>query len=170
MPDYQDKCPNTPKGVKVDKKGCPLDSDRDGVPDYKDKCPNTPRGTKVDEKGCPLVGEKLLILRGINFDFDSATIKEDSETILDEAVNTLKENPSIKTKIEGHTDATGTEEYNLGLSQRRADAVRDYLISQGIAGERLSTVGQGEAYPITSNDTREGRSKNRRIEFVVVGK
>jgi len=170
VPDYQDKCPNTPKGVKVDKKGCPLDSDRDGVPDYKDKCPNTPRGTKVDEKGCPLVGEKLLILRGINFDFDSATIKEDSETILDEAVNTLKENPSIKTKIEGHTDATGTEEYNLGLSQRRADAVRDYLISQGIAGERLSTVGQGEAYPITSNDTREGRSKNRRIEFVVVGK
>lgn len=168
--DSVDACPNTPIGVEVDERGCPLDSDGDGVPDYQDKCPNTPRGTKVDEKGCPIVGEKLLILRGINFEFDSATIKEDSETILDEAVNTLKENPSIKTRIEGHTDGTGTEEYNLGLSQRRADAVRAYLISQGIAGERLSTVGKGEAYPVVSNDTREGRSKNRRIEFVVVGK
>jgi OOP family OmpA-OmpF porin len=168
--DYMDKCPNTPKGVKVDEKGCPVDSDGDGVPDYKDKCPNTPRGAKVDKNGCPLVGEKLLILRGINFEFDSAIISKDSEKIIDEAVNTLKENPSIKTKIEGHTDNTGTEEYNLGLSQRRADAVRAYLISKGIVPERLETVGKGEGFPMTSNETREGRSKNRRVEFVVISK
>ncbi len=146
------------------------DSDRDGVPDYKDKCPNTPRGTKVDENGCPLVGEKLLILHGINFEFDSAKIKEDSEIKLDEAAGTLEANPSIKVSIEGHTCSTGSEEYNLGLSKRRADAVKDYLISKGIAGERLSTVGKGEEDPIAPNDTQEGRSKNRRIEFVVIAK
>lgn len=170
VPDYKDKCPNTPKGVAVDEKGCPLDSDGDGVPDYKDKCPNTPRGTKVDENGCPPVGEKLLILHGINFEFDSAKIKEDSETILDEAAGTLEANPSMKVSIEGHTCSTGSEEYNLGLSQRRADAVKDYLISKGIAGERLSTAGKGEEDPIAPNDMKEGRSKNRRIEFVVISK
>ena len=170
VPDYKDKCPDTPKGVKVDEKGCPLDTDGDGVPDYMDKCPDTPKGTKVDKKGCPLVGEKLLILHGINFEFDSAKISRDSEAILDKAVETLEANPSIKVRIEGHTDSTGSEEYNLGLSQRRADAVRDHLVSKGIASERLEALGKGEGYPITSNKTREGRSQNRRVEFVVTSK
>lgn len=170
VPDSMDECPNTPKGVKVDEKGCPMDSDRDGVADYLDKCPNTPRGTKVDANGCPLVGEKLLILQGINFAFDSAKISDDSEAILEVAVTTLKNNPKMKVKIEGHTDSTGTEEYNLGLSQRRADAVRDYLVTQGIASDRLQTAGKGEAVPLVSNETREGRTQNRRVEFVVISK
>ena len=170
VPDYLDKCPNTPKGCEVDKNGCPIDSDRDGVPDCMDKCPNTPRGTKVDKNGCPPVGEELLILQGIKFAFDSANISDDSEAILEVAVRTLKNNPKMKVEIEGHTDSMGAEEYNLGLSQRRADAVKGHLIAQGIGADRLQTVGKGEADPMVSNETREGRAQNRRVEFVVISK
>jgi len=168
--DDKDECPDTPKGIKVDEKGCPPDSDGDGVPDYKDKCPNTPRGTEVDENGCPPVGEELLILQGINFEFDSAQLTQESEDLLDGAVSTLQKNPAVKVDIEGHTDRTGSEEYNLGLSQRRAEAVKAHLISHGISEDRLTTTGKGEMDPIASNDTREGRAKNRRIEFVVTSK
>ena len=170
VPDYLDKCPNTPKGCKVDKNGCPIDSDRDGVPDCLDKCPNTPRNTKVDKNGCPIVGEELLILHGIKFGFDSAKISDDSEAILEVAVTTLKKNPKMKVEIEGHTDSIGTAEYNLGLSQKRADAVQDHLISEGIGAERLQAVGKGEADPLVSNELKEGRAKNRRVEFVVISK
>ncbi|MCK5186080.1 MAG: OmpA family protein [Deltaproteobacteria bacterium] len=170
VPDYLDKCPNTPKGCKVDKDGCPIDSDGDGVPDCLDKCPNTPRDTKVDKNGCPIVGEELLILHGIKFAFDSAKISDDSKAILEVAVTTLKRNPKMKVEIEGHTDSIGTAEYNLGLSQRRADAVQDHLISEGIGAERLQAVGKGEADPLVSNELKEGRAKNRRVEFVVISK
>jgi OOP family OmpA-OmpF porin len=170
VPDYLDKCPNTPKGCKVDKDGCPIDSDGDGVPDCLDKCPNTPRDTKVDKNGCPIVGEELLILHGIKFGFDSAKVSDDSEAILEVAVTTLKKNPKMKVEIEGHTDSIGTAEYNLGLSQKRADSVKDHLIAKGIGAERLQTVGKGEADPLVSNELREGRAKNRRVEFVVISK
>jgi OOP family OmpA-OmpF porin len=168
--DSKDKCPDTPKGVKVDKNGCPLDSDGDGVPDYMDKCPQTPKGSKVDAKGCPIVGEKLLILRGINFAFDSAAISQDSKGVLAVAVTTLKDNPKVKVRIEGHTDSTGPEEYNLGLSQRRSQGVKDYLIAQGVAAERLSVEGKGESVPVATNGTKEGRAKNRRVEFIVTAR
>ncbi len=170
VPDYLDKCPNTPKGCKVDKNGCPIDSDGDGVPDCLDKCPNTPRDTKVDKNGCPIVGEELLILHGIKFGFDSAKVSDDSKAILEIAVTTLKNNPKMKVEIEGHTDSIGTAEYNLGLSQRRADAVQDHLISEGIGAERLQAVGKGEADPLVSNELKDGRAKNRRVEFVVISK
>ena len=170
VPDYLDKCPNTPKGCKVDKDGCPIDSDGDGVPDCLDKCPNTPRDTKVDKNGCPIVGEELLILHGIKFAFDSAKVSDDSEAILEVAVTTLKKNPKMKVEIEGHTDSIGTAEYNLGLSQKRADSVKNHLISEGIGAERLQAVGKGEADPLVSNELKEGRARNRRVEFVVISK
>jgi len=166
--DDMDQCPNTPSGVRGDSQGCPLDSDRDGVPDYLDNCQDTPKGSKVDEKGCSVVGEKLLILKGIKFEFDTARITKDSEAILDVAVKTLADNPSINTKIEGHTCSIGTEEYNLGLSIRRATSVKDYIVSKGINAERLNIEGKGEGHPIASNDTKEGRKENRRVEFVVL--
>ena len=94
----------------------------------------------------------------------------DSEKKLDIVVSTLKNNPTVKIKTEGHTDSTGSEEYNLGLSQRRSGAVQDYLISQGISEDRLTMEGKGETEPIASNDTKEGRAQNRRIEFIVTAK
>jgi OOP family OmpA-OmpF porin len=168
--DSKDKCPNTPKGVKVDKNGCPLDSDGDGVPDHLDKCPNTPRGSKVDKNGCPLVGEELLIITGINFAFDSSALDKDSQVLLERAVDNLKRNPKMKVLIEGHTDSVGPEDYNMGLSLKRAKAVEDYIVSQGVAEERMDIKGLGESDPLESNDTPEGRAQNRRVEFVVTVK
>ena len=168
--DNLDKCPGTLKGVKVDSKGCPLDTDGDGIFDYVDKCPGTPKNTKVDKNGCPPVGEELLILTGINFAFDSAKLDKPSETIIDRAVQNLKRNPKMTVLIEGHTDSIGPEDYNMGLSVRRARAVKDYMVSQGIAKERLSVKGFGESQPLVSNDTKEGRAQNRRVEFVVTAK
>ena len=170
VPDHLDKCPNTPKGCKVDKKGCPIDSDGDGVPDCQDKCLGTPPNTKVDANGCPPVGEELLIISGIKFAFDSAALDKDSEVLLERAVANLKRNPQMNVLIEGHTDSVGAEDYNMGLSLRRAKAVEDYIVTQGIAEERMDIKGLGESDPLESNDTPEGRAQNRRVEFVVTVK
>jgi OOP family OmpA-OmpF porin len=172
VPDYMDKCPNTPKGVSVDNKGCPLDSDGDGVPDYMDKCPNTPKGVRVDNRGCPLDSDGDGVLDymdkcpNIKFDLNSDKVSEDSEKILSQAVIVLRENPTVK--VEGHTCSLGSEEYNMKLSQKRALSVKNYLASQGIANKRMETLGKGEKFPIASNETTEGRNKNRRIEFIVI--
>jgi len=168
VPDYLDKCPGTPAGVKVDAEGCPVDSDGDGVADYLDKCPNTPKGVRVDTDGCPPDGDVVAIVTNINFDFDSAAIREDSRSKLARVINTLKENPGIRVRIEGHADSTGPADYNQGLSLRRAEAVRKYLVDRGISITRLSVDGKGEAEPLVSNDTRAGRAVNRRVEFKAI--
>jgi len=135
-----------------------MDSDGDGVPNDRDKCPNTPRGVKVTSEGCwVLAGENIL------FDTNSARIKD--TYVLDEAVKILEANPAITGEIRGHTDSTGSEEYNLQLSKRRADAVLEYFVSKGVSPSRLRAVGYGEAYPVASNDTSEGRALNRRVEL-----
>ncbi|MFT5449885.1 MAG: OOP family OmpA-OmpF porin [Gammaproteobacteria bacterium] len=168
VPDYLDKCPGTPAGVKTDSDGCPLDSDGDGVPDSLDKCPNTAAGAKVDKNGCPPAGDTLAIVTNVNFNFDSATIRSDSEAKLDRVVSILKTNKKVRVRIEGHTDSTGPEGYNQGLSYRRAEAVKGYLAGKGIKGSSLSVVGFGEAKPLVSNRSRAGRAVNRRVEFKVL--
>ena len=156
--DYQDKCPGTPAGVKVDSTGCPLDTDKDGVPDYEDKCPGTPEGAKVDARGC-------WVLEGVNFDTNKATIKAVSYPVLDEVVNVLKENPALKLEIQGYTDSVGAEKYNQRLSEKRAKSVYEYFVKKGVNSSQLTYKGYGEAAPIASNDTDEGRAKNRRVEL-----
>ncbi len=141
-----------------------VDGDNDGVIDRLDRCPNTPAGSKVNANGCPAV---LLTLTGINFAFDSSQIASGSENILDRAVTSMKEASTIRVRVTGHTDSRGSDAYNLKLSQRRADAVRDYLTANGIAANRLDTVGQGESQPVESNNTDDGRFKNRRVELHV---
>jgi len=145
----------------------PKDSDGDGVIDPKDECPGTPRGVKVNEVGCPEVGEKILTLEGVNFDFDKATLRPESKPILDNAVRVLKDNASVDVRVEGNTDSRGSEDYNLKLSQRRAEAVVDYLTSMGIDGSRLTPVGLGESNPVAPNDTPENMFHNRRVDLVV---
>jgi outer membrane protein OmpA-like peptidoglycan-associated protein len=115
----------------------------------------------------PAPMKKKIILRGVNFDFDKATLRPDARPILDEAVRVLKEEPSIRVSVEGHTDAVGTDAYNQGLSQRRAATVRGYLVDHGIDAGRLSSVGFGESKPVASNDTADGRAQNRRVELLV---
>lgn len=163
-----DLCRNTPEGVTVDRVGCPLDSDNDAVADYLDLCPGTPEGVIVDQDGCPLPGENLLTLTDVHFEFDKATLTPEAEETLEEAVTLLKETDQIvEVRVEGHTDSIGTEAYNQDLSQRRAQAVVDYLTSRGIDDRYLVPVGLGENFPIARNDTDAGRALNRRVEFNV---
>lgn len=174
VPDYKDKCPGTPKGAKVDENGCEIkvaapvdaDSDGDGVPDSKDKCPGTPKGVKVDHTGCPLV-EKIE-LKGVWFAFDSSAITAESAAVLDEVAKVFQRYPSLVAEMGGHTCSIGTEEYNQGLSGRRANAVRDYLIKKGIDPKQLTAKGYGELQPAENNATREGREKNRRTIMTIL--
>jgi len=160
VPDSMDKCPNTPKGVKVDSVGCPLDSDHDGVPDYLDKCPGTPEGIKVDANGCEI---EEIVLKGVNFENDSAKLLPASTTVLDSVVSVLKQRPTAKAEIDGYTDSAGKPAHNKQLSERRAEAVKEYLVKQGIAAGNLTTKGFGEDNPVASNKTKEGRAENRRV-------
>ncbi|MGR9090356.1 MAG: OmpA family protein [Gammaproteobacteria bacterium] len=145
----------------------PKDSDGDGVYDDRDECPGTPAGVKVNAVGCPEVGEKILSLQGVNFAHDKAVIMTESKPTLDNAVKVLNENASVHVRVEGHTDSDGSDKYNMGLSQRRADAVVAYLTAAGIDAGRLSPVGYGESAPVAPNDTKENKYKNRRVDLVV---
>ena len=137
------------------------DSDGDGVPDSLDRCPNTPQGAKVNEHGCWVLG-------GLLFDSDQAVIKPEYKGLLDDVAMVLTENPGVTVRIDGHTDATASEEYNKGLSERRAKAVREALVARGIKAKRLRVKGFGESRPAASNDTRAGRAQNRRVELTVL--
>lgn len=171
-----DRCPGTPQGAKVDSTGCPLDTDRDGVHDGIDKCPDSPPGASVDATGCapespkaPLFlaeTKKALVLEGALFATDRAQLTASSKAALDEVAASLRDWPEVHVEIGGHTDSTGSDAHNLDLSQERAESVRQYLISQGVAASRMTAVGYGATRPIDSNDTKEGRSRNRRVELV----
>ena len=156
--DYLDKCPGTPSGVKVDSRGCPLDTDGDGVYDYLDKCPGTPKGAKVNEQGCWVLG-------GIMFYTNKWNIKPNFYPNLDAVVTLLETNPALNVEIRGHTDGIGRAAYNMKLSESRAKAVMDYLVEKGIDPKRLSAKGFGLTLPIADNDTKEGQAKNRRVEL-----
>ena len=166
VPDDRDRCPNTPRGVEVDSSGCPLDSDGDGVPDYLDKCPGTPAGAKVDSDGCEIIGDITINVTADHFAFDSAELKPAMMSELDDVATRVRDSKGDeRLMIVGHTDSTGPEAYNLGLSERRADAAAAYLMQQGVASDRITTSGRGESDPIADNSTREGRSMNRRVEI-----
>lgn len=167
VPDNLDACHGTPAGAAVDARGCRLDSDGDSVADYLDKCPGTARGTKVDTQGCPATGA-VSIVTNINFDFNSAVVRDDAKPKLDRVIALLKESPNVRVRVVGYTDSTGPAEYNQQLSLRRAESVRDYMASHGVAASRLSVLGKGEADPLVDNATKEGRAVNRRVEFEVV--
>ncbi|MGE0789622.1 MAG: OmpA family protein [Sandaracinaceae bacterium] len=143
------------------------DGDRDGVLTNVDQCPDTAQGAEVDERGCVLIRERL-VLRGIQFAYDSADILPESEGTLQIAIQALRDNPDVRVEVGGHTDNQGSRQYNRDLSQRRAAAVREYLINHGVDGSRMTARGYGLSRPTASNDTEEGRAENRRIEFTVI--
>jgi len=164
----QDTCPNTPAGVAVNAAGCPTDTDADGVPDATDECPGSTAGAKVDSKGCfAAAPAAAVVLEGVSFLSGSAKLTLSSQGPLDRAVAELRTRGDIRVLIEGHTDNVGNREANIRLSKSRADAVRAYFISKGISPSRLTTVGIGPDQPAASNDTAEGRTKNRRVQLRV---
>jgi outer membrane protein W/outer membrane protein OmpA-like peptidoglycan-associated protein len=137
------------------------DTDMDGVCDEADKCPNTPAGTQVDSVGCPMIQTLQLL-----FDFDSAELRAESLTELERVVKFMGDVPFAMALVEGHTDSVGSEDYNQGLSDRRAKAVFDYLSSRGVDPARLKSIGHGELKPIADNATAEGRQQNRRVMLI----
>jgi OOP family OmpA-OmpF porin len=129
------------------------------VVDATDRCPATPAGDRVDTAGC-----SLTIRLEVLFATNSATINPSSYPELDRTVTFLREtSPSATGVIEGHTDSQGADAYNLQLSQRRADAVRKYLVDAGVPASRLTAQGLGETQPVADNTTAEGRAQNRRV-------
>jgi outer membrane protein OmpA-like peptidoglycan-associated protein len=168
-----DACPEEP-GVKPD--GCPVrDKDGDGIPDNVDKCPNEPETKNgfEDADGCPdkvpdAVNKFSGVVQGIYFKQGSAVIRPDSKPKLNAAVKVLQQYPSIGFEISGHTSSEGDKAVNDKLSLDRADAVKQYIVDQGIDPSRIKTRGAGAEEPIADNNTKAGREKNRRIEFKVL--
>ena len=156
--------------AKAPMKTVDLDSDGDGVPDSLDKCPNTPKGIKVDQVGCPVpIPGKVSITLLVEFDFDKAVVKPQYHGDIEKVANFLKAYPKTTGDLEGHTDSIGTEDYNMKLSKRRAESVKKYLVEKfNIEGSRLTTVGYGESQPVASNKTDAGRQKNRRVVANIV--
>ena len=158
VPDHLDMCPDTQEKVSVGYKGCPLDSDGDGVFDYLDQCPNTPMDASADIRGC-------WVIKGVKFDTAKWNIKSASYRHLNEVAKILTKNPDINVEIQGHTDNRGAAKYNMMLSDKRANAVMEYLVEHGISPNRLTAVGYGFKIPAVSNATTEGRAQNRRVEL-----
>jgi len=175
--DSKDVCPDTPFRVIVDPFGCPQDSDEDGIPDGIDVCPQSVPGIYVDSTGCALalgpIEKEFLqsarIRRYIQFESGSAVISPESHGLLDEVGEVLVVWPTLQIEISGHTDATGSDELNQQLSEKRAISVLEYLIRrfEEIIPTRFTVMGYGEAKPIAANDNRQGRALNRRVEFTL---
>jgi len=148
------------------------DSDGDGVPDRRDRCPDTARGAGVDANGCPLRDQEIsATVRGaqVLFAFDSAEIRGEYQRGLDRVAAHLKRNPDLHLAIEGHADDSGDDAYNQRLSEKRAQATRDYLLGRGVAASQLTVTGLGETQPLYPNDTALNRAKNRRTDFRPLG-
>lgn len=146
---------------------CAIDDDNDGIGNCADQCPDTPADLAVDANGCPI---PVVYDLKINFDFDKSDIKPQYHQQLADFAAEAKNYPGVEIEIAGHTDSVGSDAYNQKLSQRRAKAVRDYLIANfGMDPARLTAVGYGESKPIASNDTDAGRAENRRMEAVLKG-
>ncbi|MDR3236267.1 MAG: OmpA family protein [Prevotellaceae bacterium] len=194
VPDFLDRCPNTPAEAigAVNSDGCVKDSDGDGVPDFLDKCPNTPKTefANIDTAGCPKAKpivvaepepepvaapilkqeEKKVFERamhGIQFASGKDVINPTSYPILDAIVLIMEENPTYFLTIHGHTDNVGKPESNRVLSEKRAKAVKNYLIDKGVEFVRVSTQGFGDSKPLVSNNTKANQAKNRRVEFII---
>ena len=160
------------------------DQDEDGVHDRRDRCPDTPKGTEVRHNGCPLPQypeaapapavappqDEVIVLSDLGdvlFAFDSAKLTPAAEATLDTVVEKLRGADVLSIRVDGHTDSVGSDAYNQGLSERRAASVVDYLISQGVPAEKLTSQGLGESKPMADNGTDAGRAQNRRVEIHV---
>jgi OOP family OmpA-OmpF porin len=184
VPDSRDDCPRRAEDIDGhdDDDGCPesdedVDGDGDGVLGSLDACPKDKENENgfQDDDGCPdqppaAVAEYTGTIEGVSFKSGSARIVKGSYVILDRVAKVLSDNPDLKVVIVGHTDDRGARTKNVALSLARAQAVKDYLVTLGIAEDRLSAEGRGPDQPLEDNTTASGRSRNRRIEFQISGK
>jgi OOP family OmpA-OmpF porin len=183
VPDYRDDCPNnTPLEISkgVDDRGCPLDSDGDGVPDYRDKCPNTPPNVEVDEDGCPFCDPEkdpnkclpVVFSSEALFDFDKYNLRVDGQRALDEFLSHKEIELVYSINVIGHTDPTGTDSYNMTLSNKRAATVANYLKSRLPATVQIFSEGRGETQlvprDLANNESQSAwHQRCRRVEVEV---
>jgi OOP family OmpA-OmpF porin len=165
----KDRCPGTPAGTAVNASGCERDSDNDGIVDSLDACAGTQKGDVVDDRGCVIIAERVT-LKGVTFPNNSATLAATSRIVLDNMAGTLRKHPTLRVEVAGHIDNTGAAAYSVHLSAQRAQAVRQYLIGQGVDAKRMVAKGYGPANPITSNASAAERAENRRVELRVIGR
>lgn len=194
VPDSEDWCVNSNAGGPVGSNGCAsgeipascrkaavpvpvaarpaaaaparnTDGDGDGVQDADDRCPGTAAGAAVDRKGCVLIEQ--VVLKGVSFGSGSAVLQPAASDTLRGVAAAMKADSRLKVEIGGHTDSVGLAAKNKALSERRAQAVKKFLVKEGVAAERLDAVGYGADQPVDSNDTPAGRANNRRVEFKV---
>lgn len=145
-----------------------IDSDGDGVPDLIDRCPGTLAGLATDNQGCAAENMQTIRLEGVNFESNSAQLTPGALDILRHVADSLRGEPNLRAEIAGHTDNAGSADYNLSLSQERADAVFNFLVDEGIGRSRLEVRGFGESRPLADNGTATGRRENRRVELRVL--
>ena len=182
IPDDNDACPSVPGEPTGERRthGCPkpVDADGDGVPDPVDRCPREPGVRPPAGDGCPrppappvtkLVARQIVIAQQVQFEAETAVLRPASDGVLGEVARVLGAHPEVElVEVEGHTDGTGTAEFNRRLGQERAASVVAWLVRRGIERERLVAKGYGSDRPLADNATEEGRTKNRRVEFYVV--
>ncbi|MEM8546584.1 MAG: OmpA family protein [Pseudomonadota bacterium] len=161
--DRSDECPRTPAGATVKANGCEVDTDGDTVVDSQDQCPNTATGVRVDIRGCEI--QDVIELPGVNFGSNSDELLGGSERVLLDAAATLAKNSDLVVEVAGHTDSDGAAAYNESLSERRARAVRNFLVENGANAANLTVRGYGESQPIADNGTAAGKAENRRVEL-----
>jgi OmpA-OmpF porin, OOP family len=177
LADKIDKCPNEPedKDAFEDDDGCPdPDNDKDTIVDKDDKCPLE---AGVPPDGCPkkynlvvVTENKIELKQTVFFDTNKATIKPVSFALLNDVAAALRDNAKIAVEVQGHTDSQGDDVFNKKLSQRRAEAVKAYIAAKGVDASRMVPRGYGEDVPIADNRTADGRSQNRRVEFVITSR
>lgn len=174
-----DVCMSTPAGSLVDDRGCPTDADSDGILDGLDNCPDSAVGARVDDSGCEvsaleyeMLDTGRLRLQGVEFASGKAELTTGSYPILDEAGEILTRWPQLTIEIGGHTDSKGKAESNRALSERRAQAVADYMLWRfpQVSSNQIRVRGYGEEQPVAANSTNDGRQKNRRVEFLVLNR
>lgn len=157
------------------------DEDSDGVFDRRDRCPDTPENTEVDHRGCPLPQYPVAVkpvepapqsevitlsdASNVLFDFDKSDLTPAAKAQLDTLMDKLRNADVVSIKVIGHTDSKGSDAYNQALSERRASSVAAYLLSQGLAPNKLTSEGRGESEPVADNASDEGRAENRRVEL-----
>lgn len=154
------------------------DEDDDGVFDRRDRCPDTPADTPVEHHGCPLpqypasvkpvetpVSEVITLNGNVLFAYNQSELMPEARSELDSLMAKLQNTDVVSVKVVGHTDSQGSDAYNQKLSERRASSVAAYLLSQGLAPNKLTSEGRGESQPVADNDTEEGRAQNRRVEL-----
>ena len=155
-------CPIHIPGWDVKNKGCPKDSDGDGVPDVFDKCANTPPGAYVNSEGCPTI--RKVVLGPVLFDSSSARLSDYAKDKLKQEATFLKNHPHARIHLKGYTDSTGPKDFNQKLSEERANSTRAFLIDLGVPSTRITIHGYGVDHPAADNKTKEGRKQNRRVE------